>query len=59
MWNVFVCEQEITSNLPTQESLCSFPPPLDSAILPLVSRNPRHWMRGTGVGHHTVIKGNL
>ena len=38
-------EQAINSILPLLKELsCYFPPPLDSAILPLVSRNPYHWM---------------
>ena len=41
---VLVCEQAITSGLPTQKNLCSFPPPLDSAILPLVGKQIYHWM---------------
>ena len=41
------------------KSLCSFPTPLDSAILHLVGKEPYYWMWVTGVGHRTVIEGNL
>ena len=40
----FVCEQATMSVLPTQKSLCSVPPPLDSVILPLISKKIYHWM---------------
>ena len=42
--NGFVCEKAITINLLTQKSLCSFPLPLDSSFLSLVSKKLYHWM---------------
>ena len=27
-----------------KKSVCSFPPPLDSVILPLISKKPYYWM---------------
>ena len=41
---VLKCLQAINYKCSTylKESICSFPPPLDSAFLPLVSRNPYH-----------------
>ena len=42
--NGFVYEQAITSNIPTQRSLCFFPPHLDSSTLPLFGREPYHCM---------------
>ena len=56
---VLVCEQEITSNLPTQKVFFSFPHPLHNATSPLVGREPYHWMLWTDVGHRTVIEDNL
>ena len=41
------------------KSLCSFPPSLDSVILPLVGEKLYHWMWGTSMGHRTIIEGNL
>ena len=43
--DICFCEQAINSILPLLKSLSPyFPPPLDSAILPLVSREPYRWM---------------
>ena len=38
------CEQATMNILPTQKGLSSFPPPLDVVILPLIDKNPYHWM---------------
>ena len=39
------CEQASHYEHPTySKGLCSFPPPLDVVILPLIDKNPHRWM---------------
>ena len=41
----FSCEQARNYEHPTySRGLCSFPPPLDVSILPLIDKEPHRWM---------------